>query len=210
MISTVPSIRRPGPRPRLSREAIVDSAVRLMDREGHEALSFRAVARELGIAAGALSNYFPNLAALKDHVAAKVLSSLPPLEPRKDIRKQLQQFGMSLMEITQAHPYLANMHGPESAAVVTRMMARSVKVLMKAGLDGERAVAVFTIVSSLAHAWGVRDAIPRSPEMLASSEAAAREEFEGGFPALPRNVVGMNPTELYRRWFLLSIDGLLL
>ena len=40
---------RPGPRPSSSRQEIVQCAIRMMDREGTETLSFRAMARELGI-----------------------------------------------------------------------------------------------------------------------------------------------------------------
>ena len=198
---------RTGPKPRLSREEIVDCALRLMDRAGPDALTFRAVARELDIAAGALANYFPSLADLRDHVAARVLADVRPLElrSRKQARTELVRFGMAMVETTQAHPYVLQLCGPESSSVVTRLLARSIKALMQVGFEAEHAVALVAIVGNLAHSFGIRDAFPRSPEVQARVAQVVSEEFG---PEVP-NVPSMDAGELHRRHLTLCVDGLL-
>jgi AcrR family transcriptional regulator len=200
---------RPGPRPTFSRERIVDCALRLMKRDGAAALSFRAVARELGIAVGALSRYFPNLADLKDAVAAKVMSGIRPLDAgtKRELRNQLVRLGLELLAVTRAHPYLVTIHGPASAVVISRMAARNLKAMMCAGVEFDRALAIHSIVTHLAHAWGMQDAIPRSPEMSARIVAVATPEFGDLLPEIASR--GLPTSATYRKWFLLCIDGLL-
>jgi TetR/AcrR family tetracycline transcriptional repressor len=193
----------------LSREAIVACALRLMDREGAEALTFRAVARELDLTVGALSRYFANLADLQDEVAARIMSELRPLDSgaKRELRERLMRFGMDLLEVTRAHPYLAAIHGPASAAVISRMTARSLKFLLAAGIDLERAALIYSVVSNLAYAWGMKDAIPRTPEQNARIAAVAAAELGDLIPQMTKLAPLVSAT--YRRWFLTCIDGLL-
>ena len=62
-------------------EEIVDAAAAVLDRGGYEALSLSAVARELGLARGAIYWYFPSsddlFAAAVDKVFADALSDPP-------------------------------------------------------------------------------------------------------------------------------------
>ena len=51
---------RAAPRPSLSRDAIVDAALRVVDREGLEATSMHRVAHELGTASSALYRHVHN------------------------------------------------------------------------------------------------------------------------------------------------------
>jgi AcrR family transcriptional regulator len=206
-----PAVAKPGPRPRLSRDAIVACALRLMDREGPEALTFRAVARELDLAVGALSRYFRNLADLQDEVAAKVMAGVRPIEFRtkRDLLAQLAQFGIDLLESTEDHPYLARIHGPASAAVISRISARCIKAMMQAGVDAERATIILSVVMNLAYAWGTRDAIPRSPELQARIAAAAAAELGDLIPQMTKGAANIDPTTRHRQWFLLCIKGLL-
>lgn len=201
---------KPGPRPGFTRDEIVGCALRLMDREGHAALSFRAVARELGMTVGALSRYFPNLADLQDAVAAEVMSTVRPLQAgsKANLREQLARYGMELMEVTRAHPYLAEIHGPASASVISRSMAQSLRVLMNAGIPFERALVICSVVANLAQSWGTRDARIRTPEQKAGIAAAA-EAAMGDLSIEMKKLSPKSPAATYRGWFLLVIDGLL-
>lgn len=201
---------RPGPRPGFTRDEIVGCALRLMDREGHAALSFRAVARELDMTVGALSRYFPNLADLQDEVAAKVMSTIRPLQAgsKVELREQLARHGMDLMEVTRAHPYLAEIHGPASATVITRSMTQSLRVLMNAGIPFERALVICSVVANLAQSWGMRDARIRTPEQKAGIAAAAAAEMGDLFLEMNK-LPQKSASATYRGWFLLVIDGLL-
>ncbi|MBA3741657.1 TetR/AcrR family transcriptional regulator C-terminal domain-containing protein [Sporichthya sp.] len=69
-------------RARLSREAIVATAIRLIEAEGEAAASMRRISAELGVAAMSLYNHVPNKAALLDaigeHVRAQILLPTDP------------------------------------------------------------------------------------------------------------------------------------
>ena len=65
----------------LSRNAIVQAAVDVIDSEGASALSLRSVARKLGVDAKSLYNHIENKEALLDAVAEHVLSRMVVPEP---------------------------------------------------------------------------------------------------------------------------------
>ena len=91
--------KAPG-RPRaFTRDDILDCAMELLDRDGADALSLRAVARRLGTVLGTLYNYFDNLADLEDEVAARLIAQLPHLDPQRPepVREQLLQLGLALI-----------------------------------------------------------------------------------------------------------------
>jgi AcrR family transcriptional regulator len=66
-----------GPKPRLSREAIVEAGIELADRGGLAATSMRAVARTLGVGTMSLYRYVPSKDALTDLMFDSVLTRQP-------------------------------------------------------------------------------------------------------------------------------------
>ncbi|MFI0351937.1 TetR/AcrR family transcriptional regulator [Actinomadura sp. 9N407] len=74
-------IHPPEVRPALSRERIVQAAVELIEREGSDGLSMRAVAAELGVAVMSLYNHVPNKAALLEGVAEHVVARMDLGDP---------------------------------------------------------------------------------------------------------------------------------
>ncbi|MEV5830166.1 TetR/AcrR family transcriptional regulator [Spirillospora sp. NPDC052242] len=68
---------RPGPRPGLSVELIVDTAIAVADTEGMAALSMRAVGERLGRTAMALYTYVPGKAELVDLMYDRAQAELP-------------------------------------------------------------------------------------------------------------------------------------
>jgi AcrR family transcriptional regulator len=189
----------------------VACTLRMLDREGPDALSFRAVARELGITVGALSRYFKSLADLEDEVAAKIISDLRPLEASSlaSLRRQLLRLGMDMLEISRTHPYLVKIHGPVSAAVVARHTRQCLEVLVNAGLSFERAMAIYSLVGNLPAAWAMQSARERSPESLNSIWQAFSLEMGAFAPQMTRLVKDTRGTTIHRRWLALYIDALL-
>ena len=182
----------------------------MLDREGPEALTFRAVARELDITVGALSRYFKNLADLQDEVAARIMSDVRPLDAasKLGLREQLVRLGMDWLDINRAHPYLVTIHGAASATMVARHTGRCLKVLLDAGIDFERALAIYSIVGNLAYAWGVQSVRRGNPELQARIMRAFSDEI-GEFAPQMAKITAAASTAFYRRSFLLLIDGLL-
>lgn len=64
------------PRAGLTRDAIVDAAFGLLAEGGLEAITARALAGRLGVRAGALYYHLPDMAALRDEMATRVLRRL--------------------------------------------------------------------------------------------------------------------------------------
>ncbi|GAA3556588.1 TetR/AcrR family transcriptional regulator C-terminal domain-containing protein [Nonomuraea rosea] len=75
--SGAPGEVRPGPKPGLSVDEIVDAAIALADSEGMAALSMRKVGERLGRTGMALYTYVPNKGELVDLMYDKAMAELP-------------------------------------------------------------------------------------------------------------------------------------
>ncbi|MES2489714.1 MAG: TetR family transcriptional regulator [Pseudomonadota bacterium] len=202
---------RSGPRPSTSRQEIVQCALRMLDREGPETLTFRAVARELDMTVGALSRYFKNLVDLEDEVAAQIMSELRPLEAKSksSVRDQLLRMSMDLLEICRAHPYLVKIHGPASARVSAKQTKQSMKVMLDAGIEFDRAMAIYSLVGSMPSAWATAIAQPSNPEQTALIAQAYMDEIGEFAPQMNKLVSSTATGSVYKRWLTIYLDALL-
>lgn len=99
----------PGPKPRLSVDAIVAAAVALADEEGMEALSMRAVGDRLGRTAMALYTYVPGKSELLDLMYDAVHAELPahcPESESGDWRAALTAWAGEILEFYVRHPWV--------------------------------------------------------------------------------------------------------
>ncbi|MFJ5045339.1 TetR/AcrR family transcriptional regulator [Streptomyces sp. NPDC088719] len=97
----------PGPRPRLSVDAIVAAAVALADEEGMVALSMRAVGDRLGRTAMALYTYVPGKSELLDLMYDAVHAELPAARPEPaDWRAALTAWAWEVLEFYVRHPWV--------------------------------------------------------------------------------------------------------
>lgn len=135
---------RSAPRAPLSREAIVDAALKVVDRDGLEATSMRRVAEELGSAPSALYWHVRNkeelLQLVLDRVAGEI--ELPPRDPA-NWQEQLKQVAREMRRVLTRHRDVARVTlgsipaGPNTLVVVEWMHA----LLREAGLP-DRVVAL--------------------------------------------------------------------
>lgn len=201
----------PGRRPRTSREQIVECAIRMLARDGSEALTFRAVAREMNIAVGAFSRYFKSRAELEDEIAATIVSKLTPLDAagKQGLREQLLRLCMDWLQITRTYPALATMHGPASATTVAGHLGQVVKVMAESGIELERALMTYSMAINLAYSWGLQFSRQTNMKLRKKSfEAFTRQAGEFA-PEITRLITQPDTTEVYRRSFAVLIDGLL-
>jgi AcrR family transcriptional regulator len=100
--------RRAGVRAPLSREAIVEAALRVLDREGLEGVSMRRVAEELGTGAGSLYWHVGNkdelLGLVFERVAGEV--ELPPPDPAR-WQEQYKDVARNARRVLRSHRDIA-------------------------------------------------------------------------------------------------------
>lgn len=97
----------PGPKPRLSVDAIVAAAVALADEEGMGTLSMRAVGDRLGRTAMALYTYVPGKSELLDLMYDAVHAELPASYPESDDwRAPVTAWSREVLELYVRHPWV--------------------------------------------------------------------------------------------------------
>jgi AcrR family transcriptional regulator len=91
-------------RPALTREAIVEAAIAVLDEDGADGLSMRRVAERLGAGAASLYWHVPSKAVLVDLVLDRVAGELvlPPPEPER-WQQQLRELGHQMRELLNRH-----------------------------------------------------------------------------------------------------------
>ncbi len=167
------------PRPRsLTTERLATATLAVIDRDGLEALTMRAVAKELGMATMSLYRYVTDKDELEvlvvDHVLSGVNLAVPPGEWRDRITELLSR----VRKAVTAHPatvplLLRHRHSvPTSLVQIEAMLA----ILADAGFTGEdRVIAQRTIIAYL---FGMLQNEHYGPLKGAGTAAmAAQEQF---------------------------------
>ncbi len=91
------------PRPRLTRERVLETAVARADAGGLEALSMRKLGQELGVEAMALYHHFANKEALVDAMVDVVFSEIDVPEAGPDWRAAMRQRAISVRDALLHH-----------------------------------------------------------------------------------------------------------
>ena len=97
---------RRGPRPRLTVDQIVRTAIRIADAEGLAALSMRRVGERLGVTAMSLYTYVPSKAELVDVMLDTALGELEPPEAGEGWRARLERVARQNWALYQRHPWM--------------------------------------------------------------------------------------------------------
>ncbi|WP_159942497.1 MULTISPECIES: TetR/AcrR family transcriptional regulator [unclassified Nocardiopsis] len=148
-------VRRPaprrGPKPKLSREAVVAAAVALADAEGLEAVSMQRVAKELGFTTMSLYRHVDSKEDLLALMGDAVLDAEPPEPSRdRDWRAGVEAWVRGVLALYRNHPwavYLA-MTGPPSGPNGLRWMEAGLRELVRSGLDPGEALPILTLLST--------------------------------------------------------------
>lgn len=142
---------RPGPRPTLSRDAIIAAAIEIADRDGLDGLSMQAVGRRLGRTAMALYTYVPGKAELLDLSYDRVHAELPTRYPiGRGWRVAARAWARDLGDFFLRHPwtlqisYARPVLGPNEQAMLETLIG----ILRHTGLS---APVVRRSVSALLH-----------------------------------------------------------
>jgi AcrR family transcriptional regulator len=140
----------------LSRARIVAAAIRLIDANGLDALTMRALADELGASPMAPYRYYANRQALLGACAEHLLGS-SMLEPDHDDDgiAQLRRIVTDFRRLATAHPFLAQVIAQRapSAPVATVLINRVLAALLAAGLSRQQATHGLHAVSAFVNGY---------------------------------------------------------
>lgn len=138
----------PAPTP-LSRERILQTALRLADEGGLEALSMRRVAQELGVKAMSLYNHVANKDDMIDGIVNKVVSAIELPRFDLDWKTAMRQRALSAHQVLLKHPWaaMAIMSRINVGPAMLRYIDTTIGCLREAGFSWEMAD----------HAWNAID-----------------------------------------------------
>ncbi|RAY16291.1 TetR/AcrR family transcriptional regulator [Actinomadura craniellae] len=145
----------------LNRELIVHTAVGLIEREGAEALSMRAVAGELGVTAMAMYNHVPNKEALVRGVAEYVMGTLElPAEKPGDWRAGARDLIWAFRRTADEYPRSLALAVASKTGIPVglRAIERALDLCAAAGLDGVTSVRVMRALMAYAFGSQLREA----------------------------------------------------
>ena len=143
-----------GPKPALSREEVIQTAMAIADREGLGALTMHAVAEQLGFTTMALYRYFPSKEALIDACVDAALGPPPERDtPREAWRVEVRHWSHAKRAMLCARPWLAELpfvaapHGPNWLSWHESFLW----TIAEAGLSPEDMMDVLSIVHGYVH-----------------------------------------------------------
>jgi TetR/AcrR family tetracycline transcriptional repressor len=170
-------------RPSLTREAVIEAAARVLQRDGYGGLTMRAIADDLGVQAPALYWYVANKEMLElllyDHLMSGFAVELTGSDWRDNVRqasRQLRQHMRGRRDITRIAPHDFAL-GPNSMA----QLEGGLSILLAGGLSERDAAYAFNMIYNYVVTWvqGEAEAAQR-PDSFEPPRIAAELEAAGG------------------------------
>jgi len=194
----------PQARPRLSRDAVLEAALTIIDEGGLEACTMRAVAGELGVEAMSLYWHVPNKDALLDGVIERILTEVEhDRGEHDDWRERLWDFAgafrRAILRHRNALPLIAAR--PQGAYLAAGRMAETgIASLERAGFDRETAIRAARTVSRYVIGFTMAEWIPQ-PEPPPPAASPALDD-------LLASVTGDDHEELFEFGLETLVEGL--
>lgn len=173
-MSTTVADGRANPRPHrdpLTRERIVETALRLMDEEGLQAVTMRRVGRELGVEAMSLYNHVADKQDLLRAVVEAVMAGFEFPEDGDDWREAARRAARAWRTLLKAHPnvitLMSGQRKPMTSVVALRPTEHAISILGRAGLSNAETVRAFRafggyvqgfVMAEIANMFGREDA----------------------------------------------------
>ena len=180
----VRSPRRRAPRNSLNPDRILDAAIALLDRDGAEAFTMRALAEQLGVGTMAVYSHFRGKDEISDAVAQRLLDTieLPPAGSG-DPCDELHEVCRGVYRLFTEHPSSLQLlttrpiRGDDAIAVIDRMLA----LLRAAGLSRDDAARAHVALMQ----YMIGSALWNTRRARALCEEGVRERLRAKFDALP-------------------------
>jgi AcrR family transcriptional regulator len=131
----------------LTRERIIEAALRVMDHEGLEAVTMRRIGRELGVEAMSLYNHVEDKDHILEGVTERVMNEFEFPASTGDWAEDARAMSREWRRLLSLHPsvcqLLAERHKPLDGLATYRAMDSALGVLRRAGLSVRDAAQAF-------------------------------------------------------------------
>ena len=190
-------VRRPGRRPRVSREQVLDAAFALADEGGPAAVTMASVGARLGVEAMSLYRHIGNKEEMLDGLVDRVFAEIEVPADARDWRDALRRRAVSVHAALRRHAWAIGLMesrsqpGPATLGHHDAMVG----ILLRAGFDGRGATRVYNVLDSYVYGFALQEAtLPfASPEEMASQSEQILAAVAGAYPhlaAVQRELVG--------------------
>lgn len=135
----------------LTREAILDAAIELLDRDGMAGLSMRKLGAAVGVEAMSLYNHVPNKEALLDGIHERILLSLEAPAQARSWQSFVRHQALALHRALQSHPHAIPLFATRPAATTAAQdrLVTYLEVLGRAGFKPHDALSIVQLVAQL-------------------------------------------------------------
>ena len=161
MAAVKPSLPQRSPRRRtLTRQAILDAAIALVERDGSAALSMRRLGAELGVEGMALYHHIRSRDELLAGLADRLLEPLNDVDLGCDWREACLRFATALRAVAVGRPESFRTVGllPLDTPASLRSVERLLGTLVAAGFSASDALAAYRAVASYARGYALAEA----------------------------------------------------
>lgn len=135
----------------LTRDRVIEAALRVMDEEGLDAVSMRRVAREVGVEAMSLYHHVEDKEDLLDGICEHIMAGFEFPDPADDWAENCRRGARAWRRLLQAHPAVmrlfAEQRGPTRSIDSMRPTEFALRILRASGLSDRDTAQAF-------HAFG--------------------------------------------------------
>jgi AcrR family transcriptional regulator len=152
-------------RERLSRQRVLEAALRIVDSEGLAALTMRRLGRELGVEAMSLYRHVPNKDALLDGIVELIVLEIDvPDSLDGDWQEAARRVVRSYRQAAHSHPNafpLVTMR-PLNTPEALRRLDANFEILRQAGFDEPTAIIAFRTLASYTRGFALEEVTGRA------------------------------------------------
>lgn len=173
-------------RPRITREQVIQGALKVLDEEGFEGLTMRRLAEQLGIKAASLYNHVSDKDELLALLADALFEEAPEPDPGKSWREQLEAMARYLRRVLLAHRDGARVLAatPPLGPNRLRLIEQLLHTLISAGFSATEAANAGSVFNSYVVGF-VLDETLGNPQETTSFQRV-QEEVKSWFQSLPK------------------------
>ena len=206
-------------RERLTRDRVIEAALRVMDEEGLEAMSMRRVAREVGVEAMSLYNHVRDKDDLLEGLCIRVMGEFEFPERTGDWLETARFAANEWRRVLKQHPNVLSLFAghvkPMTHADGLRPMEFALGLLREAGLSDRDAARVFNVMGGyimgfvlmeVGQMFGAGTLDKRAPDPEELARLMPMESFPNITATLP-HLAECDPDDMFNLGFDMLIAG---